>query len=348
MAIDLEVSFRAPATARKMTDAARGWLASLKDKPEVRLGQARPTQLSQGHLPFLGDQRYRWDYRPLEMRPRPGLRLINMSEEQKAKALALVDAALSTRGVQEVKSIMQFEAPLRLEEQIENEVNYFVRDPEQYVFCVYGEPGGAAPWQWSAGGHHIGLHFTIQDPDLVTPVPLFFGSHPVQVKYGPQKGQRNLEFEEEQPRALVRSLDAVQRQAAVFSQDAPPDLLTDSYRVAYPHVLPRSLAYRDLSGEHRERLVKIIRHYVERTNEEIARNEWARLEQAGFDTVTFAWGGGLDRWQPHYYNICGPTFMVEYDNTQDGANHIHSIYRDFTNDWGEDMLAQHYAEAHTK
>jgi hypothetical protein len=103
-----------------------------------------------------------------------------------------------------------------------------------------------------------------------------------------------------------------------------------------------------MQGEPRELLMRLIRHYVERTNEELSSQYWRKLEQAGLETITFAWAGGQEPGQGHYYAIKGTTFLIEYDNTQNGANHIHSVLRDITGDWGEDLLAAHYAESHTE
>jgi hypothetical protein len=133
---------------------------------------------------------------------------------------------------------------------------------------------------------------------------------------------------------------------AIVSQDAPTDILTDAYRAVDPSVPPRGLAYAAMFGEQRERLIGLIRHYVGRTTDEVAAAEWRKIERAGLEGITFAWAGPEEPERGHYYAITGPTFLIEYDKTQDGANHIHSVWRDLANDWGEDLLAAHYAEAH--
>ncbi len=103
-----------------------------------------------------------------------------------------------------------------------------------------------------------------------------------------------------------------------------------------------------MSGEQRGKLVEIVKHYVGRANDELAAQEWDEIERAGLDTITFAWGGPVEKGHGHYYAIQGPTFIVEYDNTQNDANHIHSVWRQFEGDWGEDILAQHYARSHDR
>jgi hypothetical protein len=102
-----------------------------------------------------------------------------------------------------------------------------------------------------------------------------------------------------------------------------------------------------MSGQQREQLIGLIRHYATRPSAEVAEIEWRKLERAGFDEISFAWIGTEERGKGHYYNIVAPTFMIEYDNVQHDANHLHTLWRDFTNDFGQDVLAQHYAEHHS-
>jgi hypothetical protein len=332
MTVDLSVSYRAATTARAMADAATRFLASLND-----------LQRDAATFPFAGDERYIWNYRPT---PRNGLRLMNMTREQQALALALLDAGLSARSAEQARWIIQLDDILREHERIDGRVFQGWRDAEYYWFSIFGEPGGDAPWGWRAGGHHIGLHFTIVGGDMVAPTPCFLGANPAQVRYGPHTGKRALPEEEDLPRALVQSLTGADRAKAVFSEDAPQDIMTDSYRSLNQFVLPRGLAYSAMSGEQRDKLVGIVKHYLGRTADELASQEWDKIERAGLDGVTFAWGGAVDKGAGHYYAIQGPSFIVEYDNTQNDSNHIHSVWRTFDGDWGEDILAQHYAQNH--
>ena len=332
--VDLTATQRLPATARRMADAATRFLGSLTDG-----------QRELARFPFEGDERYAWDYRPS---PRNGLRLINMTAEQQQLAWALADVGLSARGARQARQIVELEPILREAERIEHRLNRWVRDPELYWFSVFGEPGGAAPWAWRAGGHHLGLHFTIVDGDQLATTPLFFGANPAVVRHGPRTGLRTLPEEEDLARALFRSLEPAQWAIAQLSPEAPPDLFTEWRPRVEPGLLPDGLAYGSMAGEHRGQLVRLIRHYLERTSDDLAAQEWARIERAGLEPVTFAWAGPDQPGQGHYYAVKGPTFMIEYDNTQNGANHVHSVCRDFTNDWGEDLLAAHYARAHAR
>jgi hypothetical protein len=317
-----------------MASAAQEFLASLTDQ-----------QRRMASLPFGDDRRYVWDYRPLESTPRNGLRLINMNDEQKRKALALLDIGLSARGADTVRNIMNLEIPLLVNEKAEGRVTPFVRHPEQYAVCVFGDPSGRLPWSWHIGGHHVGLHFTVIDGERIASVPLFFGANPAEVRHGPTKGLRTLAPEEDLARALVRSLPSEQKQVAIVSATAFPDILTDRYPVANAFAPPSGLAWSAMSGDARGQLSELIRLYVTRTTDELSGPYWRKLE-AEFPELTFAWAGGEEPGQGHYYTIKAPSWLIEYDNTQNGANHIHSVLRDLTGDWGDDLIAQHYAEAH--
>jgi hypothetical protein len=334
---------RAPATARRMIDAAQAFLASL-DAP----------RLSAATYPFESEERFRWNYRPdgFDWDGRTfwheGLRLFNMTPAQQQAAMALLDTGLSARGAERTRAIMALEEHLRLTERVTTFVPHVVRDPELYAISIFGEPGGSgsAPWAWRAGGHHLGLHFTIVDGDQVACTPLFFGANPAEVRHGPATGLRTLPEEEDLARELVRALTPERREVAIVSQTAPRDILTDAFRSASHATLAPGLAFGAMAGGERELLVKLVRLYVDRAVEEVATAQWRRFEDAGLDSVSFAWAGGVQPGEPHYYAVKGPQFIIEYDKTQDGANHIHSVLRDFTNDWAGDVLAEHYAEAH--
>ncbi|HEX5506516.1 MAG TPA: DUF3500 domain-containing protein [Thermomicrobiales bacterium] len=332
MTADVLLASRAPTAARRMAEAALRFLDALTDE-----------QRAVATFPFPGDERYQWHYTPVA---RNGLRLKDMTGPQREAALALFDAGLSARCARTARQIIALEPILRETERIEGIVTQWLRDPELYYFSVFGEPGARAPWAWRAGGHHIGLHFTVVEGDLVAPTPLFFGANPAEVRHGPATGRRTLPEEEDLARALLLGLDPARRAVAVVDPVAPDDILTKNYRAADPAAPPRGLRYAAMSGEERERLVRLIRHYVERAADDLSAPAWAGLERAGLEAVAFAWAGPAEPGQGHYYAVVGPTFLIEYDNTQNDANHIHSVWRDFANDWGEDLLARHYAEAH--
>jgi hypothetical protein len=321
-----------PAAARRMVDAARDWLATLE-----------PAQRARAVFTFDNDERYEWHYRPL---PRNGLALRDMDAPQRERAMALLDAGLSARGALEARAIVALEPVLGELERVAGRANWTRRDPTLYWLAVFGTPGTDAPWAWRVGGHHVAVHVTLVQRDYVAVTPLFFGANPAVVPHGPHAGRRTLAAEEELARELLARLTPAHKTIAIVDPVAPSDILTKNYRSADPDAAPRGVSYAQLDGAQRQALVHLVRHYVERAAPEMAAAEWRRIEAGGLEAVTFAWAGPEARGQGHYYAVRGPRFLIEYDNTQNDANHIHSVWRDFSNDWGEDLLAAHYAAAH--
>jgi hypothetical protein len=327
----LAAALRVPDAAWRITDAARRWLALLTS-----------AQRAQACFPFESDERKVWTYRPGR---RPGLALQDMNQAQRDAAMALLDAALSTRGVAETRAIMALESVLGEIERQVGRAGWQRRNPEHYWFAVFGEPGSAA-WGWRVGGHHVAVPVTLVDTDFVAVTPLFFGANPATVPHGPHAGRRTLAAEEDLARELLARLRPPQKTVAIVDAVAPADILTKDYRSADPNAVPHGIPYEQLDGDQRDGLARLVRHYVERAAPEIAAVEWKRIEAAGLERVTFAWAGPEARGHGHYYAVRGPRFLIEYDNTQNDANHIHSVWRDFTNDWGGDLLAAHYAANH--
>ena len=328
----LDTMLRTPQATARIADAARRWWDALND-----------AQRQRARFPFTADERLVWDYRPV---PHAGLLLSDMDGRQRELALALLAAGLSARGAGEVHAIMALETVLgELERQRGGPLKR-TRDPERYAFAIFGEPGGVEPWSWRVGGHHIAVQLTIVERDWVAVTPLFFGANPATVPHGPHAGQRALAAEEDLARELLGQLSPTQQAVAVVAAAAPADILTGTVRRVDPAVVPSGIAYADLNGSQREQLVRLVRHYLDRVAPEISLVEWRKIEAAGLGPMTFAWAGALERGRGHYYAVCGSRFVIEYDNTQNDANHIHSVWRDLTNDWGEDLLAAHYAAAH--
>jgi hypothetical protein len=332
MTSDAPLTPMAPRAARLMAEAARGFLEALSDDQRARACH-----------PFAGDERYQWTYTP---GPRNGLPLKAMTVAQREAAFRLFDAGLSARGAATAQQIAALESILRETERIERIESGEDRDPELYYFTMFGTPGGPEPWGWRANGHHLALNFAVVGGALVSPTPLFFGANPAEVRHGHERGLRVLAEEEELARALLGSLDDRQKAVAITAPVAPDDILTRNEQAADPGAVPRGIAYAALSGEQRGHLVGLVRHYIERAADELSATAWARVERAGLGALSFAWAGPEGRGQGHYYAVTGPTFLIEYDNTQNGANHIHSVWRDLTHDWDSDVLASHYAQAH--
>lgn len=322
----------APLAAQRMTDAAATFIGTLS-----------PAQRAVACFPFAGDERFLWQYTP---GPRGGLRLKDMTHAQRGAALALFDAGLSLRGARQARQIIDLESILNETERITGELSGEDRDPELYYFSIFGEPGHATRWGWRANGHHLALHFTLIDGDVLSSTPLFFGANPGEIRHGHAVGLRTLADEEDLARALLARLEPAQKTIAIVAEKTFGDILTRNHRTVDPAVAPHGIEFAVLSGEQRAGLVALVRHYTDRIADELNGNAWRHIESAGLDAISFAWAGSETRGQAHYYVVKGPTFVIEYDNTQNNGNHVHSVWRDLTNDWGLDVLAQHYATEH--
>jgi hypothetical protein len=172
--------------------------------------------------------------------------------------------------------------------------------------------------------------------------PSFFGSNPAEVLDGPRKGTRILAAEEDSARALLMALDSLQRMQAVIEGVAPNEIVTTTKLPITP-LSPAGIQASAMTAAQRELLMKVIDVYAGFMADDLAADRLAKLKKAGLEKIAFAWAGEAERGKKHYYRIQGPTFLIEYDNTQNNGNHIHSVWRDFTNDFGRDLLREHLA-----
>ena len=310
------------------------------------LDSLTPEQRQEATFAFNADERLRWHFMPTEMYPRKGLLVKQMTEPQRRLAHDLLKAGLSQRGYMTASQIMDLETVLDGIEAVQRTRETsprgqpLVRDPEKYFFSIFGTPSTHDTWGWRVEGHHVSLHFNVVNGSLVAAAPTFFGSNPAEVREGPKKGLRILGAEEDGARALVESLDASQREKAIFKKEAPGDIITMA-NVKIDPLAPEGIPMSALNANQRALLTKLIDVYTGYMAADIAADRVARLKKAGEDKIVFAWAGPMERGKKHYYRVQGPTFLIEYDNTQNDANHIHSVWRDFSGDFGQDLLRDH-------
>ena len=310
-----------PASA--MAEAAARFLDTLNDEQEAAV-----------RFPFDGEDRFDWHFIPRE---RKGVSLKMMTGSQRAAALDLVRTGLSEEGFTKSEVIRQLEQILYEQEGRD------IRDPDLYFFMIFGEPGDGNTWGWRYEGHHISQNWTIVDGSAIAATPQFFGSNPAEVLGGPRQGLRVLGSEEDQARDLLKSLNDEQRKAAKLSDEAPSDILTRAQqRVTLLEDF--GVAHKDLDADQQAALWSIIEEYATAQPGPVAQERLAEVRDAGLDGIRFVWMGGEEQREPHYYRIQGPTFLIEYDNTQGNANHVHSVWRDFAGDFGRDLLAEHYRQ----
>jgi len=312
--------------AEEMAAAANKFLASLDAR-----------QKAKATFDFKGDERLNWHFIPKE---RKGLTIKEMTSDQRKLAHALLASGLSQQGYAKATNIMSLE-PILFE--LEGAARKFPRDPELYHFFVFGKPGPKDTWGWRLEGHHVSVNFTIVDGEFVAGTPSFFGSNPGEVRQGPRSGLRILAGEEDLGRQFVKSLSDEQKKTAIFESTAPKEIITEAKRKVQP-LETTGIPVSKLSSEQSELLLKLIKEYVYRVRPEVAAEDLSKIEKAGVDKIYFAWAGGTERGEGHYYRVQGPTFLLEYDNTQNNNNHIHAVWRDFAGDFGEDLLLKHYRE----
>ncbi|MDB6055893.1 MAG: hypothetical protein JWN25_3416 [Verrucomicrobiales bacterium] len=310
--------------AAEMADAANNYLATLT-----------PEQKEKGVFEFKADERENWHFIP---KKRNGLPIKEMTHFQRPLAHALLASALSPHGFAKAETIMSLEEVLRV---MELKNPGMVRDPEMYFVSIFGEPSTNKTWGWRVEGHHLSVNFTIADGANISSTPSFLGSNPGEIKDGPRKGLRVLAHEEELGRALIKALDHDQQSVAVYTNKTPSDIITLAARQVSA-LATVGLPASKMTKPQQEMLRALINEYISRDRAELADTDWKKIEKGGFDNINFAWAGGFEAGQPHYYRVQGPTFLLEYDNTQNNNNHIHAVWRDFDHDFGRDILGEHY------
>ncbi len=312
-----------------MTERAGAFLSSLS-----------PEQRSTAILPFDDENRFDWHFIPRERR---GVALKVLNDTQRGLAISLMKAGLSSRGFVKAEDIQRLENVLR---EIEGSATArLVRDPDLYYFSIFGTPSGERTWGWRVEGHHLSLNYTIVQGKPIATSPSFMGANPARVPRGPMTGHRALAAEEDLGRRLVHAFDAARRAKATIDVRAPADIVTANAAKVDP-LSPTGLAFRAMTVDQQAMLRALVMEYVDRMPDELAEHRRQELERSGWEAVSFAWAGGVNTGDPHYYRVQGPTFLVEYDNTQNDANHIHTVWRDFAGDFGRDLLREHFRTAH--
>lgn len=312
-----------------------GVVTDMKSTADNFLNALTDEEKATASFKFGDDQRIDWHFIPKD---RKGLALNQISGEKKTLAYALLSSGLSARGFIQSTTIMTLEKILQ---DMEGPGRRFPRDPELYHVSIFGKPSTTGTWGWSFEGHHLSVNFTIVKGASISATPHFMGTNPALVKEGPRKGIQVLGNEENMARALVKSLKPNQRKKAMIGDKAPGDIYTAAEKSVSP-LEDKGIASTDLNWSQKESLLEIIETYLFHVRPEVAEIELEKIEDAGVANIKFAWMGGTNVGDPHYYRIQGPTFLLEYDNIQNGANHVHAVWRDFSNDFGRDLLKRHY------
>jgi hypothetical protein len=314
--------------ASLMTECANRFLAALD-----------VNQRGRATFPFDAEERMNWHFIPKE---RKGLPLREMTPYQKHLASALLAAGLSQAGYIKAVTIMSLEDVLKI---IENDSGER-RNPEKYYFSVFGTPSDSGTWGYRVEGHHLSQNYTVVNGKVIDG-PSFFGSNPAEVRQGPRKGLRILAGEDDFGIELIHALDEQQQKVAIVDPTAYKDILTAASRKAALQGQPSGLAASKMNTNQFDALMALMEEYARNVPDQLAEGRIEQLNKAG-QNIFFAWSGGINRGDPHYYRVQTASFLIELDDTQDNANHIHSVWRDFSGDFGQDLLQQHYQVSHQK
>ncbi len=272
---------------------------------------------------------------------RTGLPLKEMSAETKGLTFILLQELLSESGFKKASNILELEDILRETEG--RPVGNDYRDPGKYYLNFFGKPNAKNPWSISFEGHHLSLNFSFIG-EKMTGTPMFIGANPAEVRIDRQKGWRVLEEEEDLGWMLLNSLDQSQLKQALISDDAPYDITsgTDS-SIAINEF--EGILYTQLRPEQKQMLKELVLTYTRKLSSKKADEYLKKIESWGWESLWFAWEGSLKKGKGHYYKVMGPTLLIEYDNTQNEANHIHTVWRDSEEDFGRNLLKEHYANS---
>ena len=314
--------------ASRMTECANRLLAALDEN-----------QRGKATFAFDADERLNWHYIPKE---RKGLPLREMSPYQKHLASALLAAGLSQAGYIKAVTIMSLEDVLKIKENDSGER----RNPEKYYFSVFGTPSDHGSWGYRVEGHHLSQNYTVINGKVIDG-PSFFGANPAEVRQGGRKGLRTLAAEDDLGNELIRTLDEQQQKVAIVDPKAYGDILTAASRKAALQGQPSGLSASKMNTKQFDALMALMEEYAHNVPDDVAQNRVEQINKAGRN-IYFAWSGGTGKGDPHYYRVQTPSFLIEMDDTQDEANHIHSVWRDFAGDFAADLLQQHYHASHQK
>lgn len=279
-------------------------------------------------------EQFDWHYVP---RSRPGVSLEQLNPAQRRALFRLLQASTGRSGYRQAIGVIALEGILW---QMQSRADF--RHPGRYFATLYGQPARDKAWGWRLEGHHLSLNFTAHAGQIVASTPAFWGANPARVPSGSHLGWRALAKQEELAFALLNSLSDEQRSKAIISRQAPREILTGVARRVDPFA-EGGLAVESMSVSQRAALTSLIDSFLDTAVDAVAHRVRQRLSDA--DDLRFVWAGATSPGEPHYYRIQSSALIIEYDNYQNGANHVHAVWRDPSNDFGENLLRSHYERA---
>ncbi|MEN2283484.1 DUF3500 domain-containing protein [Algoriphagus sp. SE2] len=316
----------------------------LKDNSATNfLDSLSQNQKEKAMYPFDDLTKTKWHYLPSTMFQRAGISLAELNDSQTELFQELLQSSLSETGYQKANRIIDLENVLRA-----LSGDTIMRDPGKYYIAFYGNPVKDSLWAWSFEGHHISLNFTVLN-DTVAIAPRFFGANPAIIPSGPRKGEKTLENEEELGLQLINSLNQDQKSKAIFRESSPFEIATANSIEVNP-LSPVGIKFNELNNDQQKTFLKLIDEYIKTIPEDLAKERMTNIQKEELGEIRFGWAGATIIGEGHYYRIQGKSFLIEFDNTQTNANHIHTVWRDFDGDFGKDLIKEHYmnSEHHKK
>lgn len=311
----------------------------MKTKPvQEFLATLSPQLLEKAQLEFDDETKTQWHFFPGSMYEREGVSMKELDSDQREAAHDLLKAYLSKSGYQKTQTIMGLEEVLR-----SFSGDSVLRDPEKYHVSVYGDPTEDQLWAWSFEGHHVSLNFTVLGDEVVSS-PRFFGSNPGRIPSGPREGERTLKIEEDLGFELINSMSIEQLEETIFQEESFKEIVTANLPEVNP-LEPVGIGYESLDRKQQKTMIKIIDEYLSALPKGSAHKRRRQIEEEGFHKMRFGWVGSKELGSAHYYRIQGESFLLEFDNSQNEANHIHTVWRDFEGDFGRDLIREHYANS---
>lgn len=311
-------------TTPEMTNAAKTFLASLDEAKK-----------KSASFDFKNEERENWHFVPMV---RDGIRFGELKAHQQHLAFGLLGTGLSQKGLLTATQIMTLEQILA-----NRGGDPEVRNTEKYYIAIFGEPSNEKPWGWRFEGHHLSLNFTVTD-QRVLGVPAFFGTNPAELKKGPLKGMRPLGEVEDSARSFAQNL-MKNGKSPVFSEKAPKEILSAQNRVATAKEV-QGITSKKMTGGETSQLLELINLVASFQRKDLSAEALRKITTLQRKDLHFAWAGSLERHAGHYFRIQGKDFLIEYANTQNDNNHAHLVWRDLKNDFGRDLLKEHYKADH--
>ena len=310
------------------------WLSAWAQTPGSRMAVSadrfldalEPAQKEKVSFAFDDAERLNWHFIPRE---RKGLSIKEMTPAQRSLAFGLVSSGLGAPGFQKVTTIMSLEQILKDQEKGSGPV----RDPELYFVSIFGTPAAEGRWGWRFEGHHLSMNVTVENGEILSATPVFFGANPAEVRQGPRQGLRTLGDLEDAALRVVQALTPEQSKKAVVADKAPSDIRAANTPQA-PTEAAVGVTYGELDESQKKMLQNLVLSFAGEMPAEVAKAWQDEIVEAGVDKVHFAWMGPADRSQPHAFRVQGPTFLIEFNNTQNNANHIHTAWRSMLGDFG--------------